>query len=187
MFFRRKHKWRKTLVRSGMFISSFYLMLTVINKIYIDSVFKQTLKDKGIDYIRFQAQPSIFNNILWYGIAETDDAYHAAYYSLFDRKSEFSNWQQLQKNHELLPLEHPDIETLAWFSNHYFNVFPVEGTDHFRYNDLRYPLLNADDPNSSVFSFSIYKEKDRWDILPFSGKPPTREDFDIFLKRIKGI
>ena len=188
MFFNRNHKWRKTLVRFGMFISSFYLTLTVINKIYIDSVFRKTLKEKNIDSIRFQAQPSIFNNILWYGIAETEDHYYAAYYSLFDRKTEFSNWQKLPKNHELLPMEHPDVQTLAWFSNHYFNVIQMEEqSDQYRYNDLRYPLLNADDPNSSVFSFTIYKDGERWNVLPFSGKPPSREDFDIFLQRIKGI
>ena len=163
-----------------MFISSFYLTLTVINKIYIDSVFRKTLKEKNIDSIRFQAQPSIFNNILWYGIAETEDHYYAAYYSLFDRKTEFSNWQKLPKNHELLPMEHPDVQTLAWFSNHYFNVIQMEEqSDQYRYNDLRYPLLNADDPNSSVFSFTIYKDGERWNVLPFSGKPPSREDFDI--------
>ncbi|MBT8271532.1 MAG: metal-dependent hydrolase [Bacteroidia bacterium] len=187
MFFRRNTKWRKAFVRTGLFLSSFYLTLTIINKLYIDSVFKQTLKDKGIAYDRYQCQPSILNNILWYGIAESEDGFHTAYYSLFDREEKFSNWHLLPKNHELLPVEHQDIKTLRWFSKDFFNLYPAQEAGMFQYNDLRYPLLNPDDPNSSVFSFTIYKDGERWDVLPFEGKPPSREDFNLFIKRIKGI
>ena len=187
MFFNRSHKWRRTFVRTGIFVSSFYLVLTMINKIYIDSIFRDSLHEKGIKYIRFRAQPSILNNILWYGIAETEDHYYAAYYSLFDRTSKFSNWHELPKNHNLVPLEHEDIKALVWFSDQYFNVFSIEGKDELQYNDLRYPLLNPDDPNSSIFSFTIYQDESRWNILPFEGKPPTREDFNVFFERIKGI
>ncbi len=186
VWFRRNSKWRKSFVRAGLVISSSYMFLTIINKVYIDSVFKSTLKEKGIAYIRYQAQPSILNNILWYGIAETDEYYYTAYYSLFDKEERFSNWHQLPKNHDLLPADHPDIKTLRWFSKDYYNIFQKEG-GQFQYNDLRYPLLNADDPNSSVFSFSIYRDGDRWDLVPFQGKPPTKEDFNMFIKRIKGI
>ncbi|MBT8253242.1 MAG: metal-dependent hydrolase [Flavobacteriaceae bacterium] len=186
MFFRRNNKWRKTFVRAGWFISCFYLVLTTVNKIYIDSVFKQTLKDKGIVYTRYQCQPSILNNILWYGIAESEDRYYTAYYSLFDRDEKFSNWHELPKNHDLIPINHKDIKTLRWFSKDFYNVVPKEN-GMFQYNDLRYPMLNADDPNSSVFSFTIYKNGERWDLKPFEGKPPSREDFNMFIKRIKGI
>ncbi|MBT8257763.1 MAG: metal-dependent hydrolase [Bacteroidia bacterium] len=186
MFFRRNTKWRKSFVRAGLFISSFYLTLTIINKIYIDSVFRASLAERGIEHFRFQSQPSILQNILWYGIAEGEDGYYTAYYSLFDREDKFSNWHKLPKNHNLVPIDHPDIATLRWFSKDYFNVFPKE-EGKFQYNDLRYPLLNADDPNSSVFSFSIYKSGDRWDLLPFEGKPPSREDFNMFIRRVKGI
>jgi len=187
MFFRRTSNRRKLWTKIGIGISSFYMLLTLINKVYINNVFKKSLEKNEISYSRFQTQPSIFNNVLWYGIAENDKNYHVAFYSLFDKSNRFSDWQQLSKNHELVPIDNKDIQTLSWFSNGYYNIVPLDSVGQYRYNDLRYPLLNTDDPNSSVFSFTIFKDDDeRWNILPFHGRPPSSEDLIVFWERIKG-
>ena len=186
MFFRRTSRRRWLWTKIGIFISSFYMILTLINKVYINIVFKRSLEKNEISYNRFQTQPSIFNNVLWYGIAENENSYHVAFYSLFDKSNRFSDWQKLPKNHELVPITEKDIKTLSWFSNGYYNIIPLDSIGQFRYNDLRYPLLNTDDPNSSVFSFTIYKDDDRWNILPFNGRPPSSEDLIVFWERIKG-
>lgn len=187
MFFRRNTKWRKQFFKAGVGVSSAYLIFTFVNKIYIDSVFEKTLQQRGIQYERYSAQPSILNNILWYGIAETEDAYYSGYYSLLDKGNRFSNWNRLPKNHNLVDKSHPDIQKMMWFSNGYFNIFKSETEGQFQYNDLRYPLMDPEDPNSSVFSFQMYKDGDRYNLLPFEGKPPSKEDFNMFIKRIKGI
>ena len=186
MFYRRTSARRNFWNKMGIAISSVYMLLTLGNKVYVNHVFKKSLNENKIPFSRFQTQPSIFNNILWYGIAEGEDAYHVAFYSLLDKGNQFSDWQQLPKNHDLVPWENRDIKTLSWFSNGYYNIIPLDSVGQFRYNDLRYPLLNAEDPNSSVFSFTIYKDEDRWNILPFEGKPPSSEDLSVFWKRIKG-
>ena len=186
MFFRRSSKRRKAFTWAGIYISSAYMLFTLGNKIYINSVYKKSLIEKKVDYQRFQTQPTIFNNVLWYGIAETEDHYFVGFYSLLDKASGVTNWQELPKNHDLIPAENRDIETLSWFSNGYFNLIPLEENNSFRYNDLRYPLFNEDDPNSSVFSFTIRKDGERWNALPFQGKPPSSEDLKIFWERIKG-
>lgn len=186
MFFRRSSNRRRLWNNIGIGISSLYMLLTLINKIYINNVFKRSLEKNEISFTRFQTQPSIFNNVLWYGIAENENAYHVAFYSLFDKSNRFSDWQQLPKNHELVPVSNKDIQTLAWFSNGYYNIIPLDSVGQYRYNDLRYPLLNSKDPNSSVFSFTIYKDEDRWNILPFNGRPPSSEDLIVFWERVKG-
>ena len=186
MFFRRTSNRRWLWTKIGIFISSFYLILTLINKVYINNTFERSLNKNKIDYSRFQTQPSIFNNVLWYGIAENDNNYHVAFYSIFDESNQFSDWQELPKNHELVPVDHPDIKTLSWFSNGYYNVVPLDSIGQYRYNDLRYPLFDTEDPNSSVFSFTIYQDEDRWNILPFQGRPPSSEDLIVFWERIKG-
>ena len=94
MFFRRKSAKRKLWNTIGIGISSFYMLLTLANKVYINNVFKKSLEKNSISYNRYQTQPSIFNNVLWYGLAENDDAYHVAFYSLFDTSDRFSDWQQ---------------------------------------------------------------------------------------------
>ncbi len=48
-------------------------------------------------------------------------------------------------------------------------------------------MLNPEDKNTSVFNFTIFNKNDEWDILPFDGNPPNKEDFAKFIERIKGI
>lgn len=186
MFFRRNSKRRKLWNGIGIGISSAYMLLTLANKVYINQVFKKSLEKNEISYTRFQTQPSIFNNVLWYGIAENENDYHVAFYSLFDKSNRFSDWQQLPKNHEIVPTQNKDIKTLSWFSNGYYNIVPTDSIGQYRYNDLRYPLMNTEDPNSSVFSFTIYNDGNRWNIKPFQGRPPSSEDLIVFWERVKG-
>lgn len=185
MFFNRKSTRRKLWLKLALGISSFYMLLTLVNKVYINSVYKKSLNAEGINYNRFQTQPSILNNVLWYGIAETDNSYYVGFYSILDKSPKVATWHQLPKNHDLIPETNIDIKTLSWFSNGYYNLIN-KGGDTLRYNDLRYPSFDRNDPNNSVFSFTIKKEGDRLNALPFNGKPPTSEDFDYFWNRIKG-
>ena len=87
MFFKRTSNRRRFMNKLGLSISSLYLILTIANKFYIDSVYRKSLKELSIDHLRFQTQPTIFNNVLWYGIAETNDNYYVGFYSLLDRES----------------------------------------------------------------------------------------------------
>lgn len=163
------------------------MLFTIGNKFYVNSIYKKSLKEAGIFYTRFQTQPTILNNILWYGIAETDSDYYLGFYSLLDRTNTVENWQKVPKNHDLLDLDHPDIYTMSWFSNGYFNVLQTESNE-LRYNDLRYPLLNEDDVNSSIFSFIIKKENSRYNIYQyFDNEGPSKDDFNAFLVRVRGI
>ena len=185
LFFKRNTKRRYLWLKLGLGMSSVYMLFTLGNKVYINSVYKKSLKAEGINYNRFQTQPSVLNNILWYGIAETDDGYYVGFYSLFDKSSKVETWHELPKNHDLAPDSNGDIKTLAWFSNGYYNFVSTED-QVLRYNDLRYPSFDENNPNNAVFSFTIKKEGERWNALPFNGKPPSSEDFSYFWKRIKG-
>lgn len=185
MFFKRKNNRRHFWLKLGLGISSAYMLFTIGNKFHIDSVYKKSLKAENIDYIRYRTQPTIFNNILWYGIAETEENYYVGFYSLLDLSSKVETWHKLPKNHDLAPDSNGDIKTLVWFSNGYYNFIPMED-NVLRYNDLRYPSFDEDNPNNAVFSFTIKKEGERWNALPSDGKPPSSEDFSYFWERIKG-
>ena len=88
--FLKTHRFRKYLTILGVVVSSTYLAFTVYNKQRIDQIFEQSLTNQNIDYQRFRTSPSIFNNILWQGVAETEDAYMMGMYSLFDASPEVS-------------------------------------------------------------------------------------------------
>ncbi len=187
MFYNRENQKRKWWLKTGIYISSIYMIFTIGNKLYIDLVFKESFKKAGISYDRFTAQPTILNNILWYAVAETDKQYHLAFYSLLDKSSLSEKVISVDKNHDLIDMDNLNLKTLSWFSNGYFNLSKKGETDKYNYVDLRYPMLNPEDENSSVFNFTIFSKNNEWDILPFNGSAPKKEDLKLFIERIRGI
>ncbi|WP_034059176.1 metal-dependent hydrolase [Lacinutrix jangbogonensis] len=187
MVFKRNTPKRKKWLTYGIAISSIYMLFTLGNKLYIDSVFKKSLAEKNIEYSRFSSQPSILNNILWYGIAETETTYQVAFYSLFDKSARFSEWKELPKARAISPSNYQDLRDLAWFSNGYFSVEKLSN-DNYLYNDLRYPLLKTKEGYVSVFSLELFKENNR---LNMKGFKPKVDDFGNAMaelwERMKGI
>ncbi len=80
-----------------------------------------------------------------------------------------------------------NLQTLAWFSNDYFQVSKKDKIGTYKYTDLRYPMLDPDDANTSLFNFTIFLENNEWDILPFDRNPPKKEAFSKFIDRFWGI
>ena len=187
MFFNRTSKKRQLWLKIGLGISSVYMIFTLMNKFYIDSIFKISLKESHVNYKRFSTQPAIFNNVLWFGIAETESAYYVTDYSLLDTKNRFIKFREVPKQRDLKPADYNDIENLAWFSNDYYSIYKLSNNE-YQYNDLRYPLLDMDNPNTSVFSLLLYKDKNRLNMKPFRPKFESIGDVLASLwKRIKGI
>jgi inner membrane protein len=187
MCFKRKNPKRIKWTKAGIYISSFYMLFTLGNKVYMDSVFKKSFQKAKISMNRFSAQPTILNNILWYAVAETETQYHLTFYSLFDQKSLSEKIISVDKNHALIEMKDENLQTLSWFSNGYFNLSKRAEAGTYKYVDLRYPMLNPEDENSSVFNFTISRINNEWDILPFRGKTPSKKELDVFVERIQGI
>ncbi|PWH82577.1 metal-dependent hydrolase [Algibacter marinivivus] len=187
MFFKRTSNRRTLWLKLGIGISSVYMFFTLGNKLYIDSVFRKSLKDSNISELRFSTQPAIFNNVLWYGIVETEASYFVSDYSLLDTKNRFLNFRKVPKQRDLKPSQFKDIKDLAWFSNQYYSVYKIKENE-YQYNDLRYPLLDIENPNTSVFSLLLYKENNRLNMKPFEPKFDSLADIMASLwERIKGI
>jgi len=185
MFFNRKSKGRQLWLRLGLGISSAYMLFTFGNKYYMDSVFKESLIAKGVNYKRYYAQPTIFNNVLWYGVAETDSTYHVGYYSLLDKKDQFSDFKELPKVRALSSNKFNRVKDLAWFSNDYYSIYKI-GDNKYQYNDLRYPLAD-EKSNSSVFKFLLYEENNQINMKPFERNEDNISDaINALWERMKG-
>ncbi|MCT4630024.1 metal-dependent hydrolase [Winogradskyella sp.] len=186
MFYNRKSNKRKFWLKLGFGISSLYMVLTIVNKIYVDSVFKSSLSKINIDYIRFNSQPVILNNILWYGIAETKDNYHVGFYSLFDSSSHFSDWKKISKKRDLQKGDYKGFADLTWFSNGYYNVSKRDSLN-FDYYDLRYPIISDSNTKTPIFSLKLFKDRERINMKAFE---PNTGDFSKALAliwlRLKG-
>ena len=186
--FLKTHRFRKYLTILGVVVSSTYLAFTVYNKQRIDQIFEQSLTNQNINYQRFRTSPSIFNNILWQGVAETEDAYMMGMYSLFDASPKVS-FYTLQKQHELLhPYEsEKPIQILKWFTDDYYTVTPLSGGT-FQLSDVRYGSVKeqASKPEDFVFRFIINPKPEGIEVKEIRARENVDESFADLFRRIKG-
>ncbi|NUN99642.1 MAG: metal-dependent hydrolase [Saprospiraceae bacterium] len=187
----RNHKWRQRLNYLGIGLSSAYMIFTFYNKYRVNEIFEQSLQREGIAYHRLAISPSIFNNILWQGLAEGDTAYYHGLYSILDRKPQVLDFSVIPKRHELLqPYENDRVAgILKWFSNGYYSVLPrADGT--LQFNDLRFGALGETfkTDRDFVFRFLLKDENGTLSASQNRDSPPDAgEAFRRLWERIKGI
>ena len=186
---------RKKLVWTGIILSSLYMCFTLYNKYRVTQVMKDTLVAENIEYSRFFTSPSILNNILWSGVAETEDAFYHGQYSLMDTEPKFK-LSKINKNHDLLQgdLENDKVvTTLRWFSNDYYAVMKRQD-GNLQINDMRYGTFRGDGNSEKdfIFNFPIERQSDgTYKLLKTQGGPPEGTDMGQMAKdlwaRIKGV
>lgn len=189
--FNRNHPKRQFFNYLGIGLSSAYMLFTVYNKIKVDNIFEASLQKQGIEYSRFTVSPTIFNNILWQGVAETDSFYYHGMYSLLDTKDEISIFVPVAKNHDWLKDKESEraIQILKWFSNDYYTIIQRQD-GHYQFNDLRYGSINGqsfDQESDYVFSFVLKKEGGGWKAYEKREVPEDASEIvDKLWERIKG-
>ena len=173
----------------GIGISSMYMLFTFVNKANVQSKFENRLSQLGISTERCMTNPTIFNNILWHGIAETDTAYVEAYYSLLDKKEPFQDIRFVKKNRNLIQAtgceDSETIKTLRWFSDNFYNYSITNDTTY--YNDLRFGSIWMDDlskPDKQVFYFRL--DAARCDGFQVRETDNMSEYLEVFWERLKG-
>jgi inner membrane protein len=177
---------RKKYVLRGLYISSFYLLLTLSLKRYALEQFKKALHQQELTYEDLIVKPTAFNCILWNANVATKDAYLLADYSLLD--SQPITFDRYEKNTVLSKelVGNADFETLKKVSEGWFIVTKKEESYYF--NDLRFGLLTKD-PKDPQFAFS-YVFKAEGGKLKAQEVPKQKRDGKALLKgiwiRIKG-
>lgn len=181
MFFKRESNVRRRLVITGLSISSLYLMLTIVNKMIVNSKFEDALAKQGIEYSRYTTKPTPFNSILWFVTAESRDGYHMGHYSLLDKDDNIT-FQYISKQHELLDSlpASDELETLLHITNGYFRI-EQESANKFVLHDLRLGQMMDYKTGTGKFVFSFYIDRVDND-LEITQKPTEREiERDMFV------
>ena len=191
-FFRTNLKMRSFLNILGIGLSSIYLTWTVFNKLHVNDVFEKSLQTEAIPYKRYRVSPTILNNFLWSGIAETEEAFYMGQYSILDEEEIFSPLTRIEKNHHLLDghMDDEEIKTLIWFSDNYFNVI-LNKDSILQYNDLRYGTISGkiESEDDYIFFFQLREEDGVLRASQKDNDPPdiNQEGLKKFYDRIKGI
>lgn len=177
---------RKKYVLRGIYISSFYLLITCSLKLYALQQFKNALQEQHISYSDLIVKPTAFNCILWNANVATKEAYLLGDYSLFDNQP--ITFERYEKNNALSQqlTGNPDFETLKKVSEGWFIV--TKKDNEYYFNDLRFGLLTKD-PKQPQFAFS-YVFKDENGKLKAQEVPKQKRDgkalMQGILNRIKG-
>jgi inner membrane protein len=171
-----------------------YLGYTVWHKSTVVDAFKSALQTKNIPYQRLYTNPTIFNNIVWSGVAEGDTAFYFGQYGFNDARPGVQRISTIPKNHHLLqhiPLDDRAYRFLRWFSDGYYNVLPYSG-DTLQVNDLRFGLMGDTLLGKNyVFPFLLFKNaRGEWDVAANNRSEEnmreSKRTFGDLWKRVKG-
>ncbi len=191
--FSRNSRARRIWLWAGLiWFCGYILIYTGYHKWKFNQIFERSLQAQNIQYQRFMTGPTIFNNILWLGVAEGDTAFYHGLYSFNDCREEVLRFNVMPKNKNLWQktnLDEPTLSFVKWFSNGYFNI--VETENHvLRINDLRFgikgdSILGA---KSYVFPFEITKNEGRADeIHHIRDLDGVGKQFEELKKRMDGV
>lgn len=186
----RHHRWRRYFNWAGIVFSCGYLLLTYYHKTQVNAAFEESLAEKNITYDRYMTGPTIFNNILWNCVAESENEFHMGLYSLNDQKPFFKDLLTLPKNRHLLsPYEgQRTTEILQWFTNDYY-IVRQEADGRMELNDLRFGSISAENPENPVFvfKFNLEVENGILEATQERGAEEAGNDaFGALWRRIKG-
>ncbi len=190
-FISRERKLRSIVNWAGIIWSCSYLLFTAVNKQYITDIFATSFAEQGIEYDKMLAAPTIFNNILWHGVAKTDSTIVFGKYSWFDSDKKVHLYK-LPIGEDIIAdyAEDNVIETLKWFSDGYYHV--LERGDTIQFNDMRYGRFidGVESPRNFIFNFPIQRTPSGLELLKAQGGPPEGEESKMFKPlwdRIRGI
>ena len=179
---------RKYWNRFGLTLSSLYLLFTVVNKNYINSVFERSLKEQHLSCHDYFSSPTPLNNILWSVAAKGDSCYWIGYYSLFDKDKSIA-YECYNKNENLAAAFKDEklYKTLQQFSGSFYCISQDDSL--VRFNDLRFGLSGGWNGTKGQFVFSMGLKRDSkgelsvtknaWSLSRFSG-------ISTLIDRIKG-
>ena len=99
----------------GLFVSTLYLMFTLVNKQHIQNVFAENLNTQEMPFNNVLTVPVKVGNLVWYGVAKDNTHLHIGKYSMFKHnKIEFHSFPI--NDHLLNGLDKALTNKLKWFA-----------------------------------------------------------------------
>lgn len=182
MFYKRTNPTRTKLNNLGLYISSAYMLLTIVFKAVTFKKFENNLEQNHIDYINMDTKPTPLNSILWTANVETNDEFLIGYYSLLDEDDNIE-WGHYKKNHELLgDLANNDkVKRLIAISQSNY-IITKDNKGNLYFNDLRFGQAGLDAMNSNfIFQYLL---KPNGNDVEVSETPKTMKEGGEILKQL---
>ncbi|MCK8523452.1 metal-dependent hydrolase [Aquimarina sp. D1M17] len=160
MFYKRTHPKRRMYNNLGIYVSSFYMLITLVLQWNAKANFSVSLENQHIPYNEIQTRPTPLNSILWTANVETPNSFLIGYHSLLD-EDDIIDFSEFPKDHHLLGnmKNDPLISRLIRLSEGWYTI-EKQGDKTF-FNDLRFGLLGIGrDANRFVFSYELFYDEE---------------------------
>ena len=170
----------------GIYLSTGYLLLTLLLKWVAHTKITQSLERQEIEYTKISTRPSPLNTILWNANVNTEDAYLIGDYSFFDtQEPSFKAYPKNRKASQEIDKTR-GVQRLITISEGWYITSLENDTWHF--NDLRFGLIPID-PKNPQFVFRYALESKDGDVIATEDRPKPENGEAIFSTlwdRIKG-
>ena len=177
---------RKRINNWGLYLSTGYLLLTLVIKFFAHQQFASDLDKQGITYTQISSRPAPLNTILWNANVDTQDAYLVGDYSFFDSQS--IQWKSYPKNRTAAQewIAKPEVQRLIDISEGWYIL--EQENDDWIFNDLRFGLIPIDPEHPQfVFRYKLTTENNK--VIAIEDRPQpenTKAVFGTLWERIKG-
>ncbi|UYW01869.1 metal-dependent hydrolase [Flavobacterium agricola] len=172
----KRAKWLKI----GFVITSCYLLLGIVLKIYVTQQVKNALHGQNITYTKIIVKPTFSNVVLWNINVMTNDAFLLSDFSVFDAQPmPFKSYDRnlyLAEPYQMQPV----YNQLVNISEGWFTLQQTE--QGILFNDLRFGLLK-DDATKPQFAFS-YKLMESESGLTAEELPKDNRDGKALLQNL---
>jgi inner membrane protein len=169
--------------------ASVYMLFTLTNKQRVHSHFERELAQSTISYHTLKTSPTMFNNMLWSGIAIAEDTIYFGEYSLLQSDPKVE-WIGYAIRHDLIE-DHPDrraMEALKWFGQEAYFAMPVgEGIDFFTAKWGRTDFSQVEPHKAFVFHWRLEPSATGWNthqLTPKWGRDDFQRAFKTLWNRI---
>lgn len=180
----RRVRWNKL----GLWISSLYLLFTIINKWHVHDVMKTSFDEKKYAADTFITTPTPLNNFLWMAYSHDSLGSWIGYYSVFDKTNEIE-YHRVERNDSLLkPFEDDEsVKILKQFSKGHYAITMEDSSVYF--NDIRFGQMIGWNEKEAVFPFSYKLNKNADNSMALDRgkfKISLSEAFASLVERVKG-
>ena len=180
----QRTKWN----RIGLWISSFYLIITILTHQYVYRVMEQSLQEQRLAFDHFTVTPTPLNIFLWMGYSHDKDGAWVGYYSVFDKEKKVDYYRIQRNDSLLLPfVNDTSVKNLKQLSKGNYIVTREDSVIYF--NDIRFGQISGwNKPNEAfAFKYNLNKNADNKRALNrIKHKESMSVIFASLLKRIKG-
>jgi len=164
LFLKRENPKRMRWALAACSYASLYMLLTFYHKYTVHRHFESELTTNQISYHTLKTTPTMFNNILWSGIAVAQDTIYFGEYSLLQDDSSVE-WIAYPIHHDLID-NHPDkraMKALTWFGQGAYFAIPCEGgIDFFTAKWGRTDFTQSEPHKAFVFHWRIEATANGW-------------------------